>query len=436
LPPSIHGSGGAIGLWRRGAWKVEQVAAARAEAEREKRLEQDGLRWAHWRESGTWIGIAFGTPCSDGERVYVVTGQACVFAFALDGTPVWQQRILTPAWDELDAAHRERLGPAVQKGWKAGQLALEYATSPTLCHLDAAGEQTVLLVNAGRMLRAFDAAAGRLRWAMPLAYTMKHSSGVPRVVRIDGEPVVASVSGGIYRGAPKENNGDDLVRVRDGVVVGNLPAGAHGKGGGTGIIPLGDGRAVVALEARIVTEGIRSDPSRLGAMAFAWELGRRSLANTVVWEISAGRDQPVFTQPAVCDGVLHFAKGQMELASGAIRSMPWRSVHQGYHDDGVLVAGKLLLKWNRYGQEHHKSPAFGADHQARFHFFDRTTGEPRGTGTLPINPADGAETLRRHQEEHDKSFWRWLGAAPPVVAHRRLYVRSYDFLWCIGDKSQ
>jgi len=59
---------------------------------------------------------------------------------------------------------------------------------------------------------------------------------------------------------------------------------------------------------------------------------------------------------------------------------------------------------------------------------------PLVVGRLPVTPADGASAERQQAEEHRRKDWRWLGGGTPWAEGDRLYIRGYDFLWCIGGK--
>ena len=75
----------------------------------------------------------------------------------------------------------------------------------------------------------------------------------------------------------------------------------------------------------------------------------------------------------------------------------------------------------------------GVDHKTgTFRFFDRRTGEALGAGSLPVNPADGKPAGHKQAEEFRMKEWRCLGAAKPFAVGKRLYYRSYDFLWCVA----
>ncbi|MEI7832466.1 MAG: hypothetical protein WCJ56_04635, partial [bacterium] len=53
-------------------------------------------------------------------------------------------------------------------------------------------------------------------------------------------------------------------------------------------------------------------------------------------------------------------------------------------------------------------------------------------GRLPVQPKDGASKEQKLAEEKKGDGWHWLGVATPWAEGDRLYIRSYDFLWCIN----
>ncbi len=424
--PHVHGSGGAI--------MPASNEAGKAQHERIKRMQADGLAWAAWRGSGTWCGVAYPTPCSDGRRVYVVTAQAAVFCFDLDGQPLWQTRILTPAWEDLTPAQRARIPKRNAESWSGGQLVQEYMTSPVLADVTGDGSDIVLLVQAGRMVRAIDTETGAVRWAVPRYARTWHVMGVPRVLRVDGEAVLVTAHGTPPGRKDPAEFGDELLRVRDGASVGRLPAGNSGKAWGTGAIVVEDDVIFCGIEPGGVVShgGGYRPPKTVGALKLTWNAERTSLTHEILWQ-HPNRKQ-YFMEPAVADGVLYASDAALDLKTGG--GLPiathWSKVYQGYCDHGLIVTRNSLVRWNRFGQTDYKDRSTGPDKQAFFHFFDRRTGEPLGIGSLPISPDDGLSAERRGIEEHDRDWWRWLGAATPWAENGRLYIRAYDFLWCIG----
>jgi outer membrane protein assembly factor BamB len=152
-----------------------------------------------------YVGYADSTLASDGERIYGVFNQGQVYCLDLDGKLLWGFR------DQVDRDNRGT-----------------FHQSPTLC-------QGLLLVpgynNKSRgfsTMRAFDAKTGKLRWESPFPgsnYT------VPRVVplaRPTGEVVPVLVGNGQE---PKQvTSGYPILRIADGVKVGELPPVNGGRG--------------------------------------------------------------------------------------------------------------------------------------------------------------------------------------------------------------
>ncbi len=150
------------------------------------------------------VGYADSTLASDGERIYGVFDQGQVFCLDLDGKLIWGFR---------DQVMRDNRGT--------------FHRSPNLC-------QGLLLVSgyakSGGLntMRAFDAKTGKLRWESPFPGT---NYTVPRVVplaRPTGEVVPVLVGNGQE---PKQvTSGYPILRITDGVKVGELPPVNGGRG--------------------------------------------------------------------------------------------------------------------------------------------------------------------------------------------------------------
>lgn len=123
-------------------------------------------------------GYASSTPASDGERVYVFFGKAGVFAFSLEGEPLWQASV-------GDRTH----------GWGSG-------TSPVL-HND------LVIVNAAvesGALVALNKKDGKVRWT---AKGIRQSWNTPLLVEAAGRhELVVSIQGRLRAFAPQ--TGEEL----------------------------------------------------------------------------------------------------------------------------------------------------------------------------------------------------------------------------------
>ncbi|MFP4054519.1 MAG: hypothetical protein ACLFV7_11730, partial [Phycisphaerae bacterium] len=74
------------------------------------------------------------------------------------------------------------------------------------------------------------------------------------------------------------------------------------------------------------------------------------------------------------------------------------------------------------------------DHANGVFVFRKLMGrEPLGRATLPVNPPGvDHDEVKRGNTKHAR--WPVLGAAMPFPYKDRLYIRSFDYLWCIGRK--
>ena len=151
------------------------------------------------------VGYADSTLASDGQRIYGVFNQGQVYCLDLDGKLLWGFR---------DQVIRDNRGTFHQ--------------SPALC-------QGLLLVsgysnksNGFSTMRAFDPKTGKLRWESPLPGT---NYTVPRVVplaRPTGEVVPVLVGNGAD--AKEASGGYPILRITDGLKVGELPRCYGGRG--------------------------------------------------------------------------------------------------------------------------------------------------------------------------------------------------------------
>ncbi|MCB9665000.1 MAG: PQQ-binding-like beta-propeller repeat protein [Alphaproteobacteria bacterium] len=222
-----------------------QVAAKSAEVDR-LQAEQDALRsWLTPPELDL-IGYASATPATDGQRLYAMTGNGVVSAFAPDGRRLWAR------W----------LGEPVRpmKGFDYGSV-----TSPQL----ADG----VLVVGHRHLRGLDPATGAVRWED--AATWNHY-GTPAVIDLGGLVLLALPDG-------------RLLRARDGVQV------AEGLGDISYTGPVADGDRVWWVGGH----GHRGDPST--NRATGWRLARSGdgVTPTRLFDTALPKADRVYASPIV-----------------------------------------------------------------------------------------------------------------------------------------
>lgn len=133
-----------------------------------------GFQYDIWRVMSpyTWwcftlscIGDAFGTPVSDGKRIYACTTWGGYFAFDLDGKPLW----MTYALKKILHAG-------------GGETGTQRGRSPIL-------HNGLLISHVLNVLRVFDATSGKLLWSYDLGKGWE-SMATPQVLTIGGKDVL------------------------------------------------------------------------------------------------------------------------------------------------------------------------------------------------------------------------------------------------------
>jgi hypothetical protein len=367
-----------------------------------------GFPWDHW--GGTWTGIAFGTPISDGERVYTLTTHNHYTAWTHDGKLVWQKRFPRTTNDTVAPEHKDRI-PAKGR-WRPGWPGQGgFTTSPVMA-------EGVLLSCAGYMLRALDCKTGEVVWEKPYVVGLGQGMGVPALVELDGVTVMIAVGDGNNGDMPRDYQypGDEIVRVADGQTVGYLPGPATKKGPSTGPVVVGD-----LVVSKVPAPGHKSKNL---AVRLSWDDKKEQVVCTEVWRHDEKHRYPrgfnLFARSPWIDGKLYGGSAVMDLATGEIlkdHDRQW-DVSQGYCGEGAFIVGPAYVRWNLYGGKWVKRK--GKEECGEYVAFDRGSGNLLGVGRIPRSPTD-----RKRM---------WVGAGTPYAAGGRLYVRSFDYLWCIGSR--
>ena len=271
------------------------------------------------------------------------------------------------------------------------------------------------LSNAGQMLRCLDGETGKPKWELPYRWGIGQWNCDPTVARVDGEAVMIAV-GSSGRNADKEFKGDELIRVRDGASVGFVPSRPGARSRNLNI--------VIDDDLVITNANFDNNKRKVGLVAYqlAWNANRSAIVCTEKWRLLKPRGFNALKRQPWIDGMVHHPSGVLNLRTGVMSRAPGYASYDikgngGYCGHGGFIAGKAYCKWNFY--------------KGKFCFFDRQTGKALGVGTLPVNPADGLPQALKQAEEHRMKEWRWLGAGTPFAVGKHLYIRSYDFLWCI-----
>jgi hypothetical protein len=369
-----------------------------------KRLKELGLPWDQWQNHGTWTGLAFPTPCSDGRHVYTVTGHYLYSCHDLDGKLVWQQRLAESADErtKLSAEQAARLDsfagtPGAGKwphGWP-GQGTT--STSPALA-------DGVLVSEVGSWTRGIDTATGAVRWQHPNPVEIHQVMANPRIIDLHGTAVMLTATSA------------EAIRLHDGRILGRLPVGVHCKSFASGPAVNGDivlgvakSDAYHATAVAAFRLGIEGDTLR------CTELWRKPVkqAGINLWRTMAWRDRFVseWTSVAAADGGEPRSLTPPKDAAG-------KQIRMNTTKDAIIVGDRLIVK-------NYETGAFA--------IADLASGRVLGTAQLPLDPDTGRSMAWKQAQEHG-SRWRALGCAAIFPAHGRLYLRSYDYLWCIGAR--
>jgi outer membrane protein assembly factor BamB len=366
------------------------------------RLQGLGLVTSEWDYQGTWDGVAYPTPISDGQRVWTVTMHNLCSCHDLEGRTVWQVRFPPPTAQALTEDQKRDLAGADGKlrwpgGWP-GQGG--FSTSPIM----AEGK---LVSCAGSMVRCLDAATGATLWAQPMLGQIGQALGVPAFLVADGERLVVGI--GNEGGAQFKEPQSAIYRLKDGQRVALLPGVTSSKGGVSA--PVTDGDLVINRPAH---EDGALTAHRARRVGEAWRMEE-------VWRLpkSAKREEAIsLFRPAWRDGRLYNGGSVLDLREGKWLAARRGPVNPGYYGQGGILIGPVFFSWDFYG--------------GSFVWVNAATGAKVGEGSLPVNPPDG-KPLDFKREQACLDHWRWLGAATPFAHGDRLYIRAYDFLWCIGN---
>jgi len=126
-----------------------------------------------WRLTDLRGGYTAPTPCTDGERVYVVFGSSTLAALGFDGKIAWQSEI--PNWKDFDVA---------------------IASSPVLHN----GQLILLADRNGKKgtLTAFDPKSGKQLWEQKRTTSFSHTT--PTFAQLDGKPLMLIGAAGELQG--------------------------------------------------------------------------------------------------------------------------------------------------------------------------------------------------------------------------------------------
>lgn len=354
-------------------------------------------RWSKGFYGESWEGLTFPTPVSDGEHVWMLTGHATVACFHRDGHLRWMRRFETrPRSSTLSGPMQQlakRRGPG--KLWPGPVPGGgDASTSPRL--MDGK-----LILQAFKYIRALDPGTGKLLWEVPDCYPHGHSFGAPAYIEVSGTPaVVTGERGEVLRLADGKILGGPFFRSAPVYVRGNILIGRATRGARALRLSLAREEETPPGEAFE-----RSDELWVEEL---WEAGSPvSMSRRPA--LSADR---LYGDGWICD--LH--TGEL-IAGGKRGDLP--DAGGGYHSPMRLLVKGCELSINASS--------------GLFVFRDVDSHKVVGKVQMPKDPL-GDANIEHVAARIGLSRWQWFGAGLPFAYRDRLYVRSHDYLYCVGTR--
>ena len=378
------------------------------------------IRKFGWVSTG-WNMCAMGrtmpTPVSDGQRVYVVTGHRTVSAFDLTGQRVWHHFLADTLATPLFSHAEEDLGNAPLL--VDGRLVMHF-----LDHLFC-----------------FDPATGKELWRTPSQGFVRHGMGTPVVLRLP-EPAIFTWAG-------------DLIRLRDGrkLLANVIQAGCANM--------VSDGAATVytGSDAGHTAGGpYRKVPILLGnglgncTMAVRFAVDDHGVARAEeLWNVKiSGGGYKIGNLPLYRDGWLILDWGQIiDAQTGKLLFPNPREARGGLAHNGHVLAGGRCYGLSQAGIGSRGASGLADKPQAGVLYCVVTSplGE-KGFATatqcavesLPAtitDPAKRAQVVALTGLDRYRHWYGWHEAySAPFASGNRLFIRTFDNLYCFGDKTE
>jgi outer membrane protein assembly factor BamB len=366
----------------------------------------------------TGIGQAMCTPISDGEAVYVVTGLRTVTKLGLDGKVLWHRF-------EKDVEQTKFYECRLANG----------------LHLLATGTggsaRRLLVFECYEDLWAYDCATGQIVWKTHTSSHGGHACGTPQLLRLpDGkgeELLVVTRSG-------------HVIRVRDGAALAENMFNVNYEG------PLSDGRDRVWIKQAggdgghfHPLSGLVFDKKCVAGLRFRIEGGKLAYDRFFYDEQNVNRPIP---------NLLGFIRGNELLDKNLVRSeaSTGKLIAQGPRVfrsyNGTILAGGHFYAVSQMttveGAPKGAKPGDpGVDARMICHVANDGTGmiDYVGARTVEIIETDPKDSAKRYQRMaltgrlYPGEWMCWHAAyVAPFAYKNRLYIRSFDNLYCFGGK--
>ncbi len=359
-----------------------------------------------WRWTG--MGPSMTPPVSDGKRIYIVNGFRFTAAYDFDGNPVWMNY-------HHDIPYRHH-----------------WVESCGNAPLIADGKLIAFFLDR---LICFEPDTGKELWRVQTREFDGHGMGSPVILRLpiegSGETVTAVFA-----------QSGELVRVSDGHVyardIGFFDACACLGTNGRDIIFATNGGSGGAWRGPKMGKGRRF--MERGPMAIRLSLkDRDTLHAEQIWSQPRAH---LGNYPLLLNGKLYTGRGILDAATG--RTLSFKQTRFDFYH-GLIHAGGLLIGNDRGGP-----PKRSEQTAARFitHVYEppadpaarRIVSYSNALEMVP-DPEAGAEHRKKVIAMTGKfAYGQWYGwhnsYSTPFASGNRLFIRTFDYLWCIGKKDE
>ena len=370
--------------------------------------------------SPTTLGVNMPTPVSDGRRVFVYTGRQTVHAFDLEGNCLWQVR---------------QAGAPYNYHWVT-----DCANSPMLV-------DGLLLMYCFGHLWAYEADTGKLRYAAESKIPFRHGMGQPVLLRLPvGEAGKAEAALYLWTG--------DLVRLRDGHVLARRVAPLHCAS------LSGDGVDRVFLGVHGAGNAETGKGDQGPPWVFPPEGHGGSLAVRFVPAGGAARPEKLWLTKKSdgykglgCYPIFHGERlwidqgTVVDAATGKAISSTRKRTDIAYN--GFIGAGGHIYGIQKSAINRGSGGASGLGEQANLTLHcavaRQGTDEIEDIRLCPIEffPATITAPAKREQVvamtgmDRYRDWYGWHEAySAPFARGNRLFIRTFDALYCFGDKSR
>ena len=364
----------------------------------------------------TCLDINMPTPVSDGKRIYIYTGRRVIYAFDLDGNKQWQ------VW-QSDAPYNYHYPE-------------DLANSPMIV-------DGLLLMYCFDHLWAYDPATGQCKYRTESRIPSRHAMGQPVLLRLPrdgGQPETAIF---LWTG--------DLVRVRDGkILCASVARVSCASLSSDGVDRVFLGVSGGGAEAKgAPRQWLFTTDDESGAMGIRFTLKGDAATAEKLWYNPKGAGYKVLSAyPIFRDEKLWIDSAfVVDALTGKAMFQPKQRADLAYN--GIIAAGGHIygLQKSQINAGSGGAGGLGLARELKLYCTVSKMGHDRlappqlcAVEALPAQitePARKAQVIAMTSRARYQDWYGWHEAySAPFASGNRLFVRTFDALYCFGDKSQ